>query len=117
MKRTIVIILPTVLGLMVSLWMSFSLGVYYQARVSCAFTANQVLLVSNKLVQHEDPVANAKYADEMATRWQMRAENMSFLEVLNPHNILYFFDRSGEKLLAQRNHEAREKFLAATNHQ
>ena len=115
MKRTLVSA-SIILGLISSLWIGFSCGVYYHARLADAFTANQVLLVRQMSVQHADPMVGAKYADAMATRWETRAENTSFMEALDPHNVPNLLSLSGEKILLQRNHESREQFLAVINH-
>ena len=116
MKHAI-IVAATALSLVAALWAGFSLGVYYHARTADAFTANQILLVRHMLAQREDPMASAKHADEIATRWEMRAENTSLLEAFDPHNVPSLLSLSGEKRLLQHNHEIREQFLVATSQQ
>ena len=116
MKRTI-IVATTGLSLVAALWVGFSLGIYYHARTADAFTANQVLLVRHMLSQRENPMASAEHADDIATRWEMRAENTSLLEAFDPHNVPSLLSLSGEKRLLQRNHEIREQFLVATSQQ
>ena len=116
MKRTI-ITATIVLTLVATLWVGFSFGVYYHARLADAFTANQVLRVRHILVQHEDPMVSAKHADEIATRWEVRAETTSLSEAFDPHNVPSLLSLSGEKHLLERNHEIRDQFLVATSQQ
>ena len=114
MKRT-VIIASAVFCLIGALWVGFSFGIYYQARVGCAFTANQVLRARYLLTRPKDLADGVEKTDAMAARWEARAENTTVLEAFDPHNIPSLLSLSGEKMLLQHNHEIKEQLLAATN--
>ena len=116
MKRTATIA-TVVFSLVATLWVGFSLGVYYHARLADAFTANQVLRVRHLMGQHEDPTAIAKQADEIATRWEGRAKSTSLSEAFDPHIVPSLLSLSGEKRLLERNHEIRDQFLVAASQQ
>ena len=62
-------------------------------------------------MQHEDPTVSARRADEIAARWEARAENITLLDAFDPHNVFSLPSLFGEKLLLQRNHEIREQSL------
>ncbi len=62
-------------------------------------------------------MVSAKYADEIATRWEARAERTSLSEAFDPHNVPSLLSLSGEKRLLERNHEIRDQFLVATSQQ
>jgi len=115
MKRTLVIS-SVIIGLLGSLWLGFSLGVYYQARLASAFTANQILIVRQMLVRQEDPQTIIKKAADLADRWEAHIHKGMLLSAFNPKNIPNLVGLSGETHLLQTNHEIMRTPLPTPDH-
>lgn len=103
MKRAL-LITCIVASLLLTLYVGFSLGIYYHARFACAFTANQILRVRAMSVRGEDPQIIAREAADMARRWEGHGQGI-LLSAFNPKNIPQLVSLSDERTLLQRNQE------------
>ena len=60
-------------SLLLTLYVGFSLGVYYEARFLSVFTANQILIMGAQSARQKNPQIIAKQADELGIAPQQQA--------------------------------------------